>query len=409
MRETLYLRSTLTASDELFETCVAPGDARQSWPAEHHAVAALAPLAEGRRVVLLWPAAQTRFDLLNIPVKHHGKAAQPARFALEESLAEEADRLHMIVAPRTAAGFPVISVQRQAFEATLATLADHGVHPEWVLPEMLGLPEPVEQRAWALLDGGQLIVRHQSWGCFQCHIEDLESALSLLGEARPKGLTLLVVGSPQGDFSQWAPQAQLRPGFATTLAALLPQLHVRLAELAPFNLLQGPFAVRNELGGVLRPWRWPAALAATLVLLFGAQNAVTAHQLRAEARLLETQNTERFRALFPDQTRIVDLQAQAEQQLALLRRQGQAQTFLVLLAPLSQALTETEGLQLYSLQFRDNTMQVGLRGDSLQPLEALREQLNSVRAVQFEVESANAVTDGAQIRLRLQRRQGADA
>jgi general secretion pathway protein L len=397
------------ASDTLFETCVAPEDARQSWPVEHHSVAALASLAEGRRVVLLWPAAQTRFDLLDIPVKHHSKAAQPARFALEESLAEEADRLHMIVAPRTPAGFPVISVQRHAFETTLTALAEGGVHPEWVLPEMLGLPEPEDQRAWALLDGGQLIVRHQNWGCFQCHVEDLEAVLGLLGDARPTGLTLLVVGNPQGDLSQWAPQAQLRPGFATTLAALLPQLHAWLAELAPFNLLQGPFAVRNELGGMLRPWRWPAALAATLVLLFGAQNAVTAQQLRAEAQSLEARNIERFRALFPDQTRIVDLQAQAEQQLALLRRQGQAQTFLVLLAPLSQALTETEGLQLHSLQFRDETMQVGLRGDSLQPLEALRQKLNGISALQYDVESADAVADGAQIRLRLQRRQGTGA
>ena len=140
------------------------------------------------------------------------------------------------------------------------------------------------------------------------------------------------------------------------------------------------------------------------MVLLGVEHIVAGQRLAAQVAEQEAANIARFQQLFPGQTRIVDLSAQAEQQLAELRSGSGGQAFLGLLAPLSTALESVEGLQLQSLQFREGALVASLTGSSLQPLEALRARFADDTAVELDVQSANAGADGAQIRLRLQRR-----
>ena len=410
MRETLYLRlppvTDDAPEDALCEFCVAPPEALQSWPVTRAPLRDLTGLAFGKRLVVLWPTSDLRLDLLDLPVKQASKAVQAARFSLEDAVADEPEQLHLIAGARQADGFPIISLRRQRFEAGLALLRSLGLHPDLILPEALGLPEPDGEHLYAWLEGNTVTVRHRAWACFQCDADDLPASLAMVHAQNDSqtSLALYIVGHAPPDLTGLPQPPSLRPGFESGLSVLLPQIHPQLTHLSGLNLLQGAYAPSGDFGAALKPWRWPLALAASLVLAMGLEHAIASHRLSAQVAEQEAANIARFQGLFPRETRIVDLSAQAEQQLAALRGGNGGQAFLGLLAPLSAALASIEGLQLQSLQYREGALVASLTGSSLQPLEVLRERFANDSAMQLNVQSANAGADGAQIHLQLQRR-----
>ena len=109
MRETLYLRLPPAhhdaPEDAPCEFCVAPAEALQSWPVEQSALKNLAPLALGKRLVVLWPSADLRMDLLDLPVKQASKAAQAqsrikALARMEPITAPEEAKFHRFTFPQ---------------------------------------------------------------------------------------------------------------------------------------------------------------------------------------------------------------------------------------------------------------------------------------------------------------------
>ena len=68
---------------------------------------------------------------------------------------------------------------------------------------------------------------------------------------------------------------------------------------------------------------------------------------------------------------------------------------------LASALTATHGLTLQAVQYRDGSLFVSLTGTDLQQLETLRDWFSKNKSAHMEVQSANAGSDGAQIRIKL--------
>ena len=136
------------------------------------------------------------------------------------------------------------------------------------------------------------------------------------------------------------------------------------------------------------------------VLAFGLQS-LQAVRLGAELKKQDADNIARYQQLFPEETRIVDLAAQAQQQLAQLRGGGGRAPMFQLLGALSAALAANNGLTLQSIQFREGAMFLGLTGTDLSALEGLRTWFASHREAALEVQSANAGVSGVQIRLKL--------
>ena len=68
---------------------------------------------------------------------------------------------------------------------------------------------------------------------------------------------------------------------------------------------------------------------------------------------------------------------------------------------LSEALAVTPGLKLTGMQYRDEALYLSMSAKDLQVLEKLRAWFDEQADRELEVQSANAETDGAQIRARL--------
>ena len=66
-----------------------------------------------------------------------------------------------------------------------------------------------------------------------------------------------------------------------------------------------------------------------------------------------------------------------------------------------QAAQVSGGLRLEGMQWRDQTLLLNLRGESLDNLEALRGWYRNQQAVAMTVENADAGSEGVRIRIRL--------
>lgn len=400
MRETYYLRLGQTPESDC-EFGVAGADPRsmqvQRCPFEQ---ATERSLFAGRRVVVFLPAADVRLASVKVPARQPSKVMQAVPYALEDQVAEDVDSLHFAIGTRQEDGsHPVAVVSRARLARVLTALRARGLQPELLVPEMLALPPPAADGAWsALVDDTQAIVRSGPWSGFSCGATDLDAYLSMADPTRTRPLRLQVAGDAPSDWSTLAWPLTLLPQ-PNGLVALAAQLRPAQA----INLLQGGFAQSRDIERLWKPWRLAAALLLAWLVLGSVSFLVDTWKLEAELRRQDAANVARFQQLFPDQTRVVDLSAQLEQQLRARAAGGSAGGPLALFEPLAQALAASPGLKLTGMQYREGALFLSMTATDLQVLENLRNWFASGSDAALEVQSANAESGAVQIRARLSR------
>lgn len=399
MRETFYLRLGETP-DAACEFGVAGADLRslraQRGDFERATDRAL---HAGRRVVVFYPASDVRLASAKVPAKQPAKILQAVPYALEEQVAEDVESLHFAIGPKQPDGsVPVAIVSRDRLARLLARLRARGVQPDLLVPETLALPvDPAGTNWHALADGAQVIVRSGAWSGFVCAAEDLDSYLTMADADQQHPLRLHVAGESGFDWSTLQRPMALLPE-SSALMALAAGLKPETA----IHLLQGGYAQSRNLDRVWKPWRLAAALALAWLLAAGTSSVIDTYRLGQELQAQDNANLARFQQLFPDQTRIVDLSAQLDQQLRA-RTGGGAGGPLPLLDALTQAVAAAPGLKLTGMQYREGALFLSMTAPDLQALETLRNAFANQTATTLEVQSANAESGAVQIRARLRR------
>ncbi len=408
MRESLYIR--LRATDAAAETpapvewCIqAPPTATtfgrrevQSGPLEEALM-----LAVLRRVVVIVPGTDVLLSEVNLPIRQPAKLLQAVPYALEDQLAEDPEDLHFAIGPRSADGrTPVAIVARKKLEAWLAPFRAARVEPGAVIPETLCIPYQAAASgpAWSvLLDGDHALVRSGPSAGFSCESSALPDFLALAPEPAKVEIELYRVGASEMP-------AGFNVGVKHDLDTALSALRRAADGSGAINLLQGGYAARGGAERWWQPLRPTAALAAgyvALVLLVtGAENV----KLRHERGQLDEGIQASFGKLFPEITRIVDPRAQAEQALGQLRKGGAVGNLFELMQVLTQSLKSVSGFQVQELQLREGALYLSLLGRDIQSLEALRGYFEKQVRWKFEVQSANASSEGVQVRATLEPR-----
>jgi general secretion pathway protein L len=398
VRETLYIH--LSAVDPSAPTayCIARADAVASFPIEQAPLESLPSLAQGRRVVVLLPSADIRLTSVQLPARQLAKVQQAVPYILEDQLADDVETLHFAVGARRADGqWPVAVIARERLAAALAFFVDRGLRPDAMIPDLLGLPTPGEEQFTLLVDGDGVLVRSGWSGGFTCQRDDLDLCLQLADPERVRTLRVIVPRNQSFDPSTLGRTVEPVHGFAQPLEALLQNLRMDEA----INLLQGEFSARQDLLRLWRPWRAAAALAAAALLLAGSLHGIETWKLGAELAILETQNRQRFQQLFPAETRIVNLEAQLDQQLGRLAGGAGGGDLLALMNVVADAVGAVPGLRLDAVQYRDAALYVSMSAGSLQSLEQLKVWFDSPRPARLEVQSANSGQQGVQLRIKL--------
>lgn len=404
MRDILYIRlrdtapdaptaHALVASDPLDTSLARPGVLVRELPLDE-----VIALGVGRRVIVFVPGADVRLTTVSVPARQPAKVLQAAPFVLEDQFAEDVDTLHFAIGARLPGGaFPIAVVTRSHVDDWLAPFNAAGVRISALVPDTLALPW-TEGGPWSVLpDAGQMIVRSGPYAGFSCVAEDFELLLELAENGTPASLRVLVARDDATDYTQLQRPLDLLPGFDHPLEALIR--HWRPSQ--SIDLLQAAYSQRDDLNRYWRPWQLAAQLAAVALLLGIGLNVAESQRLKHEVAALQTANEDTFRRLFPRETKIVNLEAQVDQQLRLLNGAGSGGGLFELMQSASSGLAENPGLSLKNVQFRDGALFLDLSGSDLQVLERLRAWYGSHPGAKLDVESADSNENGVQIRLKL--------
>lgn len=373
-----------------------------------------AALASGPRrqsLVLLLPAADVLAAPVNVPVRQQRQLLQALPFLLEENLAGDVERLHVVPGRRVdGTRLQVLAVDRAYLRGMLDVLAAAGIDPDIVTSEALALRVPASG-ATTLLDGEESLLAGADGTVLPFAAADVALLAGGVASRRFASLRLLPGSGDQSLAIGNLESALVAADEPVALDVVDGSRH-RLAwiagddvNLAAVNLRQGPFARAGgharALGFDWRPLAWLAACWA--VLAIGYQVALGITQSRA-ASALEQAQVELYRGVFPGSDNVPRPRAQMEGQL----RSGMASgtSFVALVARTSEALAslDKEGAQYRPQNINWDGAHAQLRIDivarNLDDLDRLRQALEQA-GLMVDLGAGVAQADGYKARMNI--------
>ena len=112
-----------------------------------------------------------------------------------------------------------------------------------------------------------------------------------------------------------------------------------------------------------------------------------------------------YKKAFPASKRIINARVQMEQKLNELKGGGSTagSQFLPLLTDSATIISGQQDIQIQSIDFRNNLMNIGLSANKLQSVETLNKQLNTSSTIKAEIISATSEKNRVNGSIRMQR------
>ncbi|WP_392893585.1 type II secretion system protein GspL [Pseudomonas migulae] len=291
--------------------------------------------------------------------------ANAIAFAVEDQLGEMLEKLHLGVGVRDSEGrYPVMVIARERLAAVLALLAEASVAVRSVYVDADVLPgtEAVVVRWFGRwLIGGGMAAR----------LAVSDEGLAALRPALSPDIRWIDERHDAVDVDQCLALRQVRA----------------------INLLQGEFSPR----GKRLPWHFAGLALVMLLLLTWGASATRIHFLEGETRQLYARNEQQFKALYPEQSRIVDLATQ----LKVLQSQTvePQKTRVAGLVSLVEQVIGASHVDVGRIEFRaGDGWKVQLTANSFAELEQLRERARQ-QGVPVRLDSASKERDRVQATL----------
>ncbi len=343
-------------------------------------------LARAQRVTVLVPTAPV--VLLSSPAitKQRTKLAKAIPYALEDQLASPVEELHFALSEQvTDSDIGVAVVARGQMQVWLAQLAGYGIRPDVLLPEGLGIPCKTDTTT-ALVETDSLALRVGAWTVLATDAESLPQLLTIIhadGRA-PR--------APEVFDFRLAPPLVLQ-GTAVTYHAQQRDALAWLARNIPtepvINLLQGEFAPTHRQAPVQKLWRLAAILAAATIALSLLYGLLDRWQLQRQMDQLLAAEHQVLHDSFPNLTRDDDPPRLMESELRRLRGGSATSGGLRLLTQIAPVLGSTTRITTKGMEYRNATLEIGLRAPDVPSLDAIRERLATLPGLKVEVTAAN--------------------
>lgn len=354
-----------------------------------------ATLARSQRIIVLVPSEHVVLLEADAVSTRRAQLAKAVPFALEDQLASPVEELHFAL-PDTIAGgrIAVAIVARATLRGWIDTLAQAGISADVMIPEALALAANAE-KATLMIEPERALLRWSATHAVACDPPALSQWLSLV--AAPAAEVF--------DFRQ-APRQTLPitvSGYHERQLDALTFLAAQLVREPELNLLQGEFAASHRHLPLPQLWRRAALLAAAAVVLAIVYAAGDWLRLNRESDRLEDEQRAALRANLPELANVAgDPRQLMESALARMRGGENGSGLLALLDRIGPILAGTTRMSLKSVEYRNATLEIGLRAPDVPALDLVREQLTNI-GLHAEVTSANTSDKGVDGRLHISR------
>ncbi|MBQ0806709.1 MAG: type II secretion system protein GspL [Porticoccus sp.] len=325
------------------------------------------------------PGEQVTSWLVDIPKgsRRHFHKALP--YLLEDELAAPVESLHFAVGETNADGQVLCAVMdKQRLQGYLEQLKEVGIHPTTLIPDYWTLPpdingQHVEKPQVAQYKDRALIRLPDNTG--------MTLPLSMVTDVLPE------TGSDSNTHNTESVQAW----------------HPAPDHICPLNVLQGEFSPASATTPEI--WLKPLGIACSISLvLILSYFLASGWYFNQQAEELASQSTAAYKALFPTDTRIVNIRHQMKAHLNQSGTHQNQNLFFDLLSVLSTAIaantSEKAVIRHIRFEHDDATLQLEIQTQSMAYAHNLQSQVKA-EGISMEVLSANSNDEGVLARLRL--------
>jgi general secretion pathway protein L len=413
MPQTLLLRLPSPGQDET-EWLTIDDSGESETTRQRGSLTLAAAVSRTGKVVALAPATQILLAEPELPPGSGVKLARAVPFALEEQLTEDIDQLSFAIGRRrSGGGTPVAAVSRTVLQGWISDLNAAGLEPLALYPDISLMPEnPGQTVLW--LEKGRLAVRRPGALPFAVELSPVSEALVVAGviadpldtASEPKVPESAVLYVTREDWARAQSEfEQLTEKFDSLKVQLLPDgplpwLARSLGTTEAVNLLQGEFTRTTDFGARWRQWRTAAALAAGLLVVHVAAQALQIRQAKHEAAALDGQIASVFSAAMPAEA-MQDPRRQMQSRLDRIRKSGAGpEYFLRSLKVLSDAMAVTPKTDIDSLSYREESLDMKVNAPSLAALSQLSQFIGK-QGMTAEIQSSTPVAGGVEAHIQL--------
>lgn len=389
---------------------------------DHGTFADAAKAAERRRVVMVIAGTELLLEEADVPVSNVAKAIKAIPYALEDQLAQDVETSHFSFGAKLPNGrIPVAVIAMDGLDWVLEQCDVAGLSVAEIIPEPYALPlEP--DRITVMTNDGHAAVRQSPGKGFSCdsdmltllldntqpepadsdadNPEDVSSGHDVVADALhfscgPDRYNLATADGPV----QMRSEVEL---FSRGLA----QARSRNKKHPYINLMQGEYSKTEAIGKAWKPWRVPAALAATLLMLWGGSAFLQYQSLGAEQQRLQNEMANVLKTTFPG------VRNPASDPVRQMRSRIKALTsgtgaiddgsFIVMMSAVGAALKEASNPTVKSMNYRSGKLDIELETASLQDIDKIKSRLEADKKLVAAVRSANKDNDRIKARLRVE-------
>lgn len=351
----------------------------------------LAQAASHTAVILLLPATEVLLVELNLPITSNRQLKQALPYALEDYLANDVDAYHWVWSKQPGDKVAVAAIAHETMACWLQRFNEAGIELQSVYAETLFVPVR-EHTVSILLDRNRAVVRFAQWQGGGIDRDFLPFLVAQALENTPSEYTQIQLWHthPCADL-RWPEKLAVNSIAIPSALSLL-----RADKKNALNLLSGSYSP-NQPGNIRWKTWLPAATLMLVAVLMQYGSAINTYKhSQTQLAELESANRQLFKQTFPQIKRIVNIKAQAEQELLALRKQrgNKGSVYLRLLYRSGQILSQDALLQLQALDFANDVLSLHLTGAGIAQIENFKQLMEKNPGIKVNIQSAETGNNG---------------
>lgn len=330
-------------------------------------------LPQVQRMEIILPASKVFLTRIRLPERNAGAIKKVLRFAVEDQLATDPEKVHVAYGPQIGNELPVAVVDRDWLSGIIGSFEECGISVSACQVETLCLP--LAEDRWSVFIGTrEAFVRTGDYSGIVLDVtSDGSTPLSLIsaindhdmGIGIPDAIDVYIgpgVAEPNAD--QWSSAI----GAPVTIKGHWDRKQAATeVRMQGINLLQGELALKLKIAEFMPALKTTAALLTVLATLILSTVFLDWALLTREEHRLNTEMREMFMAAFPDTKEVVNAPLQMQRKLAELRLQTEEAGDNGMLPMLSGVSRALDGRMKYeSIQYsKEKLTVVGVSGHTM--------------------------------------------
>jgi len=358
----------------------------------------------GFQVIVLVPGSDVVMLNVAVPTQNKQRMLKAIRYTNEDDLATDVESLHFSLGKiEEKDKVPVAVVDIALMDQWQGLFQAAGLSVDLMMPEMLALPfVDDESELNIVIDENAVWFRRGAYDALYVDLDNLNLMLTLWlndhegdlpvsivvwCDGGEKKISELKLDVPEEIQLRYQTNTEGKAG-SNGLLGILAAQPINFEK--SINLLQGDYSRREQIGKIWRPWRLVASLAGALFILQLGLAISQSSSLESQKTALKAEAKKIYKDAFPDARRIVNPTRQMAQKLKELKggTPTASVTFLSLLADTGPVFKATTGLNLKSIRYKNNMLDVELEVPNYQVLDQLKQKLSKAGERTVEIQSA---------------------